>query len=160
MTKIKPTPSSEIARKSLPFKTQPSNTVVVVGNPRVGELEVPLYGGLTNIEAIELQRFAREKKYEDLRQKFNDKTQEELEAMVKDELDTTDLAGFILNYTAEMATMLLRSRIRTDWTMADTELLPQALVNELAAVMQNEIEASSMDRTRAQEEDGEIPNAE
>lgn len=154
----KATRSTELARKSLPFKVQPREHVIEVGDTTTGVLEIPIYGGLTNIEAVELQRLIRDKTFKELRDKYTDKTQEELEEMVKAELETSDLAAFMLNYTSELALLIVNSRLEMEYTLKDVQRLPQALVNGLAGVMQNEITAAGIDRKQSVEEKGELPN--
>lgn len=148
--------SEAAARKHLPFKVAPKRKTVELGNETIGILEMEVFGGLTNAEAIGLQRMVREKKFEEMSNMYKDKTEQEIRALVEESIQSTEVAGFMLNYTAELATLIVQSRLDSSWTYDDTIRLPQALVNELANFMQSEMDAS---KPKTDEEDEDLPNA-
>ena len=162
MSKNKATPvtqSSQIARRSLPFVVLPKREVRRIGDEATGILEIEVYGGLTNSEAVELQRLVRDKKFNELKEKYTDKSVEDIEKMAAEEIAMMELTGFILDYSSDLCTLCLRSRVDKEWTREDTGDLPTALVNGIAALMQEEITAAGRDRTTGEEaEEGDIPN--
>lgn len=150
MSNDKKTPvnlSTNIARKSLPFKIAPKIQTIEIGDESLGIIEIKVYGGLTNGEAVELQRLIREKEFVRLSKQYNNASEEEIKKLVEEEMLVTELAGFILDYSCDIATIIIASRVVDGWTFEDTKALPVALVNEIAAFMQQEIVASGKDRT-------------
>jgi hypothetical protein len=145
--------STNKARRSLPFITAPKETFVLIGNEDTGVFKIKVLGGLTNGEALELQRLVREKEFVKAAQEFKDASEEELIELVKQQMMITQLAGFILDYASEIATIVLVSRVDDEWTLEDTKALPAALVNEISAFMQQEINAAGKDRTVQQQQE-------
>lgn len=157
----------------LPFKTLPKaeQKFKTVGNETLGMLDVPVYGYLHIGEFDEFLTLVDDI---DVLKKMFTKTSKntvqlpggeapaaavaaltgeapKVEQSDSEKLSNLELGKFMLQYSRETATIIIRYRIDPEWQLEDTARLPLPLVHELSAIFQDELREGGSARSLSEQ---------
>jgi len=118
---------------SLPFKTPKPQQTIEVGDKATGKVKVPVYGGLLTGEAIEIAKLFQQVSNE-LGKSVDDITDQDLVA-----------------YKDALALIALRYRVKggEQATLEDLQTAPWSVVDALAKLMINELNAEALRNLQA-----------
>lgn len=136
-----------------------------VGNEQVGILEIPVYGYLRIGEMDEFIQIVSD--LNELRESLTNDAKARGKTPGKKgkknddavDLNQLELSKFLLRYSNETATILLKHRIDPEWTLEDTRRLPAPLVVAISNLFREEMtqggSAVSLADQFAADEEGE-----
>lgn len=131
----------------LPFKVPPSEqpTMRPVGNEKVGIVEIPVYGYLRVgemhefIQTVDELNALRDALLKGAAKPSGSKKKKGDSESATDNLSQLELSKFLLQYSNETATILLKHRIDPEWTLENTKTLPAPLVIGISQIFREEL---------------------